>query len=461
MKNKNIIILILAAVGLSAIAYLTSHKNSPKPPAQMGKKLMQGINLDDIAKISMIATNGATTTIARSGDSWGVKETYNYPADFDRLRRAVVSLGDVKIERVLELSDRQKADMHISDKSPRIQFRDKDNKLLKEIWLGDLREGNAANAGPYGAMPTGRFISTDNGKTVIVVSETFYSFDNPSPKNWLDRKVCSLAAPDINSITVTRPNEPKIEIKRGTDNKLELTGLKPDEESVQNNLSSLENALSYMNIDDVASPKLDDKTIGLDKPIIYQAETKDHLLYEVKVGAKLKDGNNRYARISVKYIGPDKPSTPKDEKSDKKKKDDQQAAIKAEADKIAKAKQKAEELNKKLASWTYVIPSYIADNLTKKRSDLVKAKAKSSPKNVTGTPTKVVSVKPSKKTESPKQKTKTATKDTTKVKAEKKTTVPKTQKKEINSEKATQKTDQKATKTEQKVESKTTSDNKK
>jgi hypothetical protein len=370
MKQKNLIILLIVAAVLVAGAWLTSRKNTPSTPATVGKQLMDDVAVDDIASITMCDADGLTTTLLRTDNGWIVKEKDNYPADYSRLHRAVVALTNVKIERAMDLSDKQKKDMHITEQSPRITFRDKDNRILKEITLGDMRENSAAASGPYGAMPTGRFISLDGGKTVVVVSETFYTFDHPTPKGWLNREVCSVAAPDIKTITVSGPDRTPIKIKRDKDNKLTLDGIKDDEELTTGGLSAVENALSYMNFDDIVNSGTTNK-LGFDKAVTYEALTKDGLLYTVKLGAKANNGQGRYARISVAYV--EQPDAKAADSKDKK--DDKAAQDKSDkSDKIAAAKQKAKELNDKFSKWTFVIPSYKADGMTKKRADLVKAK---------------------------------------------------------------------------------------
>jgi len=360
MKKKNIVILIITAVVLGLAAVITEHRQHPAAPARMGEKLLKGVNPDSIVKVTLISEKGETTTLQRSDKGWTVAEKQGYPADFDRLQRAVIALDKVKIERALDLTERQKADMHIGKESPRVLFRDKENRLLLEITLGDLREnGN----GPY-PMPTGRFISTDGGKSVVVISETLYSFDNATPQSWLDRDMFSVAAPDIESITVSGPGRKTVNIKRGTEGTLALDGLKPDEEAETSALSQLENAISFMSFDDIADTTATNIDFGFDKPVIYDAVTKDGLRYTLTIGAKTGDNAGRYVEINVSYEKP-QPAGKGDSKEN-------ELAQKA----AATAKAKAEELNAKFSSRVYIIPTYKTDSMTKQRKELVKAAAK-------------------------------------------------------------------------------------
>jgi hypothetical protein len=385
MKRNNLIILIIAALGLSAVAYLTSHKSTGTAPKQTDRMLLKDIDIDKIAAITMIDKSGAETTLKHTESGWVVPEKNNYPANYDRLQQAVVALTKVKIERELTLSDKQKKDMSITADSPKIQFKDESGKILQEITLGDMRENSSADQGPYGSMPTGRFISTDGGKSVVVVSETFYNFDNPSPKKWLNTEICSVPAADITTISVTGPQREAINLKNNKAGKKELSDLKDGEEQETAEISALENAVSYMNLDDIADSKLSDKELGMDSPVIFEAKTKDNLLYIVKIGAKAGSSDNRYARFSVTYIEP--------QASDK---NDETAADDNQKSKIEAAQKKAKELNAKLAKWTYIIPSYKTDAMLKERAKLVKKTKteKSEPVKKVAEPTDIKQVTP-------------------------------------------------------------------
>jgi hypothetical protein len=219
-------------------------------------------------------------------------------------------------------------------------------------------------------MPNGRFISTDGGKSVVVVSETFFSFDNPTPKSWLNTELCSIPASDITAISITSPGQDAVDLKLDKDNKLIPDNPKPGENFDPAKLTSLKNALSYLNMDDVADPKLDDKTTGMDAPTSFEAKTKSGLLYVIRIGKQADDSGARYARISVTYAGAPTTSGSKDNK------DKQQS--------VDTLKNKARELNTKFAKWTYVIPAYKSKELLKKRADLLKDTPKTEKKDNSG-----------------------------------------------------------------------------
>ena len=71
--------------------------------------------------------------------------------------------------------------------------------------------------------------------------------------------------------------------------------------------------------------------------------------YTAKVGGK--NGSDRWVRLSAAF-----------------------KAVGTNVTENAASEKKVKEFNEKVARWTYAVSSYSADNMTKKRADLVKAK---------------------------------------------------------------------------------------
>jgi hypothetical protein len=366
MKQKQILALVIAAVLLGGLAYLTSRKDAAKAPNRMGEPLIAGLSVNDISTIRMIGKDG-TTTLTRTPTGWTVPSKFGHPANFDKLRTAVVALDDLNIEHEIEATDKQKADMNISEASERVQLLDEANVVLGEIVLGDTREQDAPQGSPYGGYPNGRFVSTDGGETVVVISDPLSAFAGVTALGWLDTEMLSVNAADVASIRIAGPDREAISCTAGDDGKLTLADLKAGAEADADKLTSLQSALSYMRFSDVADPSLTDETLGMDTPIVFEAMTKNGTLHMVKLGKTPEGSENRYARVSVSYIGNDESvdaaAAPEE---------DEAAKLTREAD-IEAAREAATQLNTKLANWTYVIPSYKAGAMTTLRNDLIKA----------------------------------------------------------------------------------------
>ncbi len=381
MKRKQIIILLIAAVALGGVAYLTSLKNATPSPTQMGKWLLPGLSINDIAAIRM-TSKGSTTTLNASKDGWGVESKHGYPANYEKLHRAVIGLADIKIAHEISVTDAQKADMNITEASDRVQFLDAKETVLGDIILGDLRTREAAPENPYGGYPNGRFISTDGGKSVVVISETLEAFSGATPNSWLDTDLLSVPGTEVTSIRISGNKRQPISFARNPeDDKWVPTDLVQGETLSTNMSPTVQDALNYLQLADVADPSLTDKQLGMDDPVVFESMTKNGVLYVVKLGGSPKNSEDRYARISASYIGNaqavDTPMTVAEDAAARK-------AIVAETN---KARADAEIINARLEKWTYIIPSYKADSMTKLREDYIDGTPVASEPEIDTTPT--------------------------------------------------------------------------
>jgi hypothetical protein len=360
MKRNHLITLVLAALVLGGIAYLTSQKDNIDTPSRMGQLLLKDLPIDDIAAVVMSGPEG-TTRIEKSTDGWIVPSKYGYYANFEKLQRAVLELSEAKVEHEIDVNEAQKNEMNITADSSRIQLLGAEDNLLAEIILGDTRENAAAATAPYGGMPTGRFVSVDGGETVVVISEVLNDPSRGRAINWVDTEIPGVKASDLITINITGPDREPVNFTRKTINKLELANLKEGEEFDDTNIYSVENALSYLHFSDIADPALSDDDLGMVDPIVYEATAIRGTVYTVKIGGSPEGSEDRYARISVAYKKQEKVDPEEDDAAkQQREKEDKETA------------ESAEILNAKLAPWTFVIPSYKAESMCKVRSDFIK-----------------------------------------------------------------------------------------
>jgi len=364
MKGRTLITLVIVAAVLGGMAILTSHKKNRPMPSVVGQALLPELALDKVARVVIIA-NGATSTVARMEDTWGVAEKHNYPADFDKLKRALVKLADLKIGQPVEVADAQRAELQLTpETAAQLVLQDDAGQTLAALMLGANREAQSETPG-RGGYPDGRFVSTDGGATVYLVADALYDFGEADPARWVNAEILNLTSGDIETIRITGPDRAAVELKRDpADNKLILAALAEGEAFDSSKVYSVESALSYLRFEDIADPALENAALGFDAPVIYEAKTKKGLLYVVTIGGKVPDSENRYARFSVAYADGQQ-AAPADETED---------ARKTREAEEAKVREEATTLNTRLAKWTYVLPSYKTESLTKQRADLLKPK---------------------------------------------------------------------------------------
>ena len=119
-----------------------------------------------------------------------------------------------------------------------------------------------------------------------------------------------------------------VELEKGTNSTWVLKGLGPKEELDTSKTYSLDSALSYLDFSSVADPALTEAELGFSTGAVYTVTVKDGsntVKRVAHVGNKVKDGTDRYFKL-----------------------DD--------------------------GKWVFTISSYSAENMMKKRSDLVKVK---------------------------------------------------------------------------------------
>ncbi len=363
MKGKTLITLVIAAAVLGGLAVLTSNRKHRPMPAEVGKALLPGLALDKVARVTLVA-DGKTSTVSRVDDAWAVAEKHNYPADFGKLKGALVKLADLKVGQTVTVGDAQKAGLKLTpETASRLVLEDEAGATLASVMIGETREAQSATSG-RGGYPDGRFVSTDGGKTVSLVADALHDFAETDPTRWVNAEVANLTGSDVAGIRVTGPDRAPVELARGADGKLTLGNLAEGETFDDSKVYALESALSYLRFEDIADPAMTDDAMGFGAPVIYEATTKKGVLHVVKIGGKAGESENRYARFSVSYAGAGTP-VPADETEEAKK------TREAEEGKV---RDEAAALNRKLANWTYVIPSYKAETMLKPRTDLLKQK---------------------------------------------------------------------------------------
>ncbi len=388
MKPKNLIILVVVAAVLAGLAVLTKRDKGSSTPDILGNTILPDLPVNDVAKV-VVQTEGATATVERVKGTWVATSKHGYPADFGKVRDGLMKLSELKIGQVARLNSEQCDALKLHPPGEEnggtlLSLYDASGKELASLLLGETHErkpqGGAGPMGPMGGYPDGRFVSTDNGKTVYLVDETLSDLSSTT-KDWLETDLLNVSGSDVMEVSITGPERPPVKLKRPEKGKtMELEGLAENEELKTSKMYSIESAISYLRLADLADPALSDEQLGLDKPVVFQAATVKDEIYSVSIGGSPESSSDRYVRIACAM----KPSEPEPEKAvetegqtDEEKKAAEEKA-KEEAEKKAKERKETEdkvkELNDKLARWTFVIESYKAESMLTKRADLVEEK---------------------------------------------------------------------------------------
>lgn len=345
MTVKKVTTLVVAAAVLGGLAYWSSNRGRIKTPSLAGKPVMKSVDLSQVGRIE-VTTNGKKNLILKGTDAgWTLETLFNYPADITKIRANLLSLTDLKIGQV-ERSKKMGNPILVDLQST-------EGKSLAILRLGEKRmreaTGQMAMFGG-GSIPDGRYVATE-GEAVYLVKETLDAFDG-DPKSWADTQISSVPGSEVTTAEFKVSGETlKLERKDGN---WTLAGLSAKEEMDTSKLFSIDSALSSLNFSSIADPSLTEEQAGFTTGVVYTATLKSGEVYMAKVGNVV--GSDRFFKVSATFTPTGTNAT-------------ENAAIKTKID----------QFNATAGKWTYLIPSSSADNFSKRRADVVKAKEEPKP----------------------------------------------------------------------------------
>lgn len=368
MKARSFAILVVVLAVLAGVAYQTSIKkrDAGLPSALVGTELFKDLRANDVAELLFQSASG-TVRAARLDGTWCAPDKYNYPLDFDQVRRFLRKLDDMKIGQVIRVNEAQKKELELiapenagdaGGSGTLILLNGVDGKALAGALIGrtHMRAANNMTPGPYGMpgeYPDGRYLGLDD--TVVLVSDAFT--DIPARiEDWFDTSLLSIPADQVMELTVSGPGRDSIRLTREKAGvPAVLAGLRRKETTDESNANKLLGAIAYLKFSSVADPSLDDQVMGFVEPVEYIAKTADGRTCRLLLGARSEPEGEYHVRVSVTM---DPPSAEEGEDVEAGAKD-----RKLYEDTIA--------LNERLSKWTYLIRGYNAESFLGERRALI------------------------------------------------------------------------------------------
>ncbi len=343
MTSQKLISLTAIAALLAGLAYLSNASKKVKTPSLVGKPVLSSLDLSDVQKIEIGLSGGKKLIVESSDAGWGIKSLFGYPSDITKIRENLLKLKDLKVGQV--------AAGKKLDAPSLVDLQNAAGKSLATLRLGGqhMRQptGEMAQFGG-GSAPDGRYVSAAGADTVFLVKETLEAFDG-DPKSWADTQIASVPSTDITAIEMAHNGQTTKIVKK--DGAWTIGGLTAKEEFDTSKSYGVESALSSLNFNSVADPALTDEQLGMTTGAVYTVTLKNGENYTAKIGSAVANSSDRTFKIKGGF-------TP--------------AGTNA-VENAALAK-KIETFNAKAGKWTYVIPSYSAENMIKSRADFIKAK---------------------------------------------------------------------------------------
>lgn len=315
MKTKNLVVLAVVATVLGIAAYLVGNGSRPAAAKLNGKSIFPGLSVADVTRVEI----GTNLVLASSADGWKIESLYGYPADRDKIAENLLKLAELKVGQVVR---GRKLGAETS-----VALKDAFGKELASLKLGDKHSKKASGqAAMYGGgYPDGRYVAFE-GETVLV-KDALDAFDGDA-KKWCNTRIASISSSDVTAVKFTHAGE-TVELEKGTNSTWTLKGLGPKEELDTSKTYSLDSALSYLDFNSVADPKLTEAELGFSTGFVYTVTVKNGesntVTRTAMIGNRVKDGSDRYFKL-----------------------DD--------------------------GKWVFAISSYSAESMMKTRKDLVKEK---------------------------------------------------------------------------------------
>lgn len=343
MTNQKLISLTAVAAVLAGLAYVSNSSKKVKTPSLVGKPVLGSLDLSAVQKIEIGPSGGKKVIVESTDSGWGIKTLFGYPADIAKIRENLLKLKDLTVGQV--------ASGKKLDAPTLVDLQTAAGKSLATLRLGaqHMRQptGEMSQFGG-GAAPDGRYVSAAGADTVFLVKETLEAFGG-DPKSWADTQIVTVPAADITAAELSGKGQTVKLTKK--DGAWALEGLGPKEELDTSKSYGVESALSYLNFSTIADPALSDEQLGMATGAVFRVALKNGTSYTAKIGSAAEGGADRYFKISAAF-----------------------APAGTNATENATLTKEAESFNAKAGKWTYVIPAYNAENMTKSRADLVKPK---------------------------------------------------------------------------------------
>jgi len=358
MSGRTLAWLAGAVVILVALALLGQREK--QPPTQSGALFLPGLmeSLDDVDRIELVrGGNEMAATLERGPTGWSVVDRDGYPADLRKIRHTLLSLAEA---RILEAKTANPA-LH--------------DRLGVEAIEGPSAGGIAVTL--QGIDPP---VSVIVGDTTGDYQSYARRADDPqsylvdrdpevgrSPADWLDTALLAIDGERIQEVLLTHPDGEIVRVTKAGPEQANFTVQDVPEgrellyESVANVMG---NVLDDLSLDDVER-----RTEDPEERVVTEFRTFDGLIITAegferddeawvtfRARASAAEGSGAEVADSA-GDGADAGSSPAA--------DSEPAPADPEAE--------AQELNQRLDSWTFQIPVYKFEQMTRRMSDLLQA----------------------------------------------------------------------------------------
>ncbi|MHC4130575.1 MAG: DUF4340 domain-containing protein [Planctomycetota bacterium] len=346
MSNKNLTILAFLAIVMVFLAVLQSHRvNKPQQGEQRASAyLIQGLNMDNVQKISAKTTTD-TTILKRVQGRFFITNKGNYPTSITKLNDLITKVLDIRALEKVTSNPENFGDLGVDPNSARsvVKFMNQNDELI----TGVVVSGPGANGQSYV-----RLLPTND----VYITSGVPMLPN-APMDFIQEQVLDVQENKIESVTVSDPNGGYTLNNDPNNNKVTLGQQIPEGKKLKDSdAKTLVRALSNFRITDVMRAATADKNLQFNQ--VYVCRLNDSTVYTIQLARQRNESfikcNAEFKRESRVFL--------EGNESEEQLKDKEQQLLAGDA---------ALDFNNKHDGWIYKIAEYKADELTKKLDELL------------------------------------------------------------------------------------------
>lgn len=361
MKPKSLLMLLVVTLLVSAAAVLSVNqgKTSSATAEEAGLLLPElSAVIDDVVAME-ITKGGASATLVREDGVWVCRETSGYPADFDKLKEALLALKDLRVIESKTRKPERHAKLGLDEASgAAVVLRDAGGEVVASVVVGDTVYSRDAQR-VYARLG-------DEDQAYLCEGDLTLSGD---ASTWINTEIVRLDSARPQTIHITHADGETLDLSKAfpAAPNWEVIAV-PDDRQLKSEAiaNSMGTALSFLSFDEVRPAA--DVALGTNHVADATFNSFDGLRIDLRV-ARIEEEN--WVTLEAGFepppdpveVGPAPEGEPKSEEDVAR-----QAALDQRNQGLAG---EAAAMQAGFEGWTYRIPQYKADLFLRRMEDLL------------------------------------------------------------------------------------------
>ncbi|MGD0597938.1 MAG: DUF4340 domain-containing protein [Sedimentisphaerales bacterium] len=356
MSNRNLLILGFAAAAMVALAVVVAGIGD-KPYARKDQTayLIQGLDPDQVARIT-IGKPGEEVILNRRGANFVVANLDNYPARTSEINKLITNCLDIQTAELYTDNPANHKDLGVTEPNATVLVKfykaapaDKtDLSLITGLIVGKEKQRGRG---------IGYIRRVDDNKVYVAAAQI--PMINRQAMDYVAQGLTSVKREDINSVTVSCPNDTYL-LLPGDDDKTVILENLAEGKKLNNVIANrVFTALANLSFEDVNA---ESSKRGLLFDRRYLCRLKDTTVYSIWLA---KDAGLWFAKCDARFAD----QTPVTKTQGEVESDEQ---LKIKEAKLL-ARDAAEQFSETHKGWVYQIPDYLAANLTRTSAELLES----------------------------------------------------------------------------------------